>query len=74
MMINLPPCSNSVLHITKQDLCKCALRVLCAVRLAATSERPLDSYTRSFKIYFGRIMQRVTDTYNPNPVTENCKK
>jgi hypothetical protein len=60
--------SNSLLHITKQEaLCKCVLRAVCSVHLAVTSERPLYKFEK----HFGRITQRVIDTYSANPVTEN---
>jgi hypothetical protein len=37
--MDLTPFSNSVLHITKQeDLCKCALRVVCSVCLEVISK------------------------------------
>jgi hypothetical protein len=45
--------SNSVLHITKQEaICKCALRAVCSVHLAVTSERPLYKYTGYFKTFW----------------------
>jgi hypothetical protein len=53
-----------LLYITKQDMCKCTLHVVRSVHLAVISERLLYNYRRSSKIYFGRITQRVMDTYN----------